>query len=57
MEDTFKVESRGFKTEAGKGDHPRNCLSQQFRDNYDLIDWSKHKKQDAESSNDHQSND
>jgi DnaJ-class molecular chaperone len=24
---------------AGKGDSPRNCFSQDFRDNYDSIDW------------------
>jgi len=23
--------------QAGKGDKPRNCFSQQFRDNYDII--------------------
>jgi hypothetical protein len=26
---------------AGKGDKPRNCFSQQYRDNYDSIDWNK----------------
>jgi hypothetical protein len=25
--------------QAGKGDSPRNCLSQQFRDNYNKINW------------------
>ena len=29
---------------AGKGDRPRNCFSKQFKDNYDLIDWSKNKR-------------
>ena len=24
----------------GKGDSPRNCFSQRFRDNYDLINWN-----------------
>lgn len=24
---------------AGKGDKPRNCFSQTYRDNYDSIDW------------------
>ena len=24
----------------GKGDSPRNCFSQRFRDNYDLINWT-----------------
>lgn len=27
--------------QAGKGDKPRNCYSKTFKDNYDLIDWSK----------------
>jgi hypothetical protein len=26
---------------AGKGDKPRNCLSQKYRDNYDSINWNK----------------
>ncbi len=26
---------------AGKGCKPRNCFSQQYRDNYDQIDWAK----------------
>ncbi len=40
------LQARGsyLKNEAGKGDKPRNCFSQNFRDNYDLIDWSKNKK-------------
>jgi hypothetical protein len=25
----------------GKGDKPRNCFSQQFKDNYDQINWAK----------------
>jgi hypothetical protein len=25
----------------GKGDAPRNCFSQEFRDNHDSIDWRK----------------
>jgi len=28
---------------AGKGDRPRNCFSKQFKDNYELIDWSSKK--------------
>jgi hypothetical protein len=32
------------KASAGKGDSPRNCFSKQFKDNYDLINWSKHKQ-------------
>lgn len=26
---------------AGKGDKPRNCFSEQYRNNYDDIDWGK----------------
>lgn len=26
---------------AGKGDKPRNCFSQKYRDNYDAINWNK----------------
>jgi hypothetical protein len=26
---------------AGKGDKPRNCFSQKYRDNYDAINWLK----------------
>lgn len=29
---------------AGKGDRPRNCFSQQYRDNYDFIHWNKKQK-------------
>lgn len=28
-------------SQAGKGDKPRNCFSQQYRDNFDSIDWNK----------------
>jgi hypothetical protein len=28
---------------AGKGDKPRNCFSNQFKNNFDMIDWSKKK--------------
>lgn len=31
-------------TGAGKGDKPRNCFSKKFKDNYDEIDWTAHKK-------------
>ena len=27
--------------QAGKGDAPRNCFSQKYRDNYDSINWNK----------------
>jgi hypothetical protein len=26
---------------AGKGDKPRNCFSQKYRDNFDSINWNK----------------
>jgi hypothetical protein len=26
---------------AGKGDKPRNCFSQKYRNNYDDINWNK----------------
>jgi hypothetical protein len=29
---------------AGKGDKPRNCFSQKYRDNYDSIIWNKKNK-------------
>jgi hypothetical protein len=27
------------KQDAGKGDKPRNCFSDDFKDNYDKINW------------------
>ena len=27
------------RSNAGKGDAPRNCFSKKFRDNYDFIKW------------------
>jgi hypothetical protein len=30
---------------AGKGDKPRNCFSQKYRDNYDAINWNKKEKE------------
>jgi len=27
--------------EAGKGDSPRNCFSDRFKENFDTIDWKK----------------
>jgi hypothetical protein len=29
---------------AGKGDKPRSCFSKTFKNNYDLIKWSKKNK-------------
>jgi len=31
---------------AGKGDKPRSCFSKEFKDNYDLIDWSRKKEKE-----------
>ena len=31
------------KSTAGKGDNPRNCFSEDYRDNYDNINWSDEK--------------
>lgn len=33
---------------AGKGDKPRNCFSQKYRDNYDSINWSKKEEKENE---------
>lgn len=44
MEKNTKVKLKMNKTnnnEAGKGDRPRNCFSQNYRDNYDKINWNK----------------
>ena len=30
---------------AGKGDKPRNCFSQNYRDNYDSINWNSRKNE------------
>ena len=32
---------------AGKGGSPRNCFSQEFRDNYDNISWGKPKTENS----------
>ena len=41
------------KTQAGKGDKPRNCFSNKYRNNYDLINWKKQnsKKQNSKKKN------
>lgn len=31
----------GLTGGSGKGDSPRSCFSQAFRDNYDAIDWGR----------------
>ena len=35
---------------AGKGDKPRNCFSQQYRDNYDSINWNKKNEKNTNNS-------
>ena len=35
-----KPKTSKSKSIAGKGDNPRNCFSDDYRDNYDSIDWS-----------------
>jgi hypothetical protein len=37
-------------TGAGKGDKPRSCFSEQYRDNYDSIIWG-HKKDEQKNTN------
>lgn len=35
------MSKKSTNNQAGKGDAPRNCFSKKYRDNYDLIDWTK----------------
>jgi hypothetical protein len=35
-------------TGAGKGDKPRNCFSERYRDNYDSIKWGDDNKSQDE---------
>lgn len=37
-------QSKINNNQAGKGDSPRSCFSQKYRDNYDAINWSKKEK-------------
>lgn len=37
--------SSNKNTGAGKGDKPRNCFSQKYRDNYDSINWANKKNE------------
>lgn len=37
------MENKNKISQAGKGDKPRNCFSQKYRDNYDIINWNKKK--------------
>ena len=40
----------------GKGDSPRNCFSEQFRNNYDLIDWKKPSEKNNDKNKSHEQN-
>lgn len=42
------MSEKSSNTGAGKGDKPRNCFTQKYRDNYDSIDWDSHKKEKKE---------
>lgn len=35
------MKNKNTTSQAGKGDKPRNCFSQKYRDNYDDINWNK----------------
>jgi hypothetical protein len=45
------MENNTNNSGAGKGDKPRNCFSQKYRDNYDSINWNKKEKKDEETIN------
>jgi len=47
--DDLKTRGSYLKNEAGKGDRPRNCFSDDYRSNYELISWSKKKSKEEES--------
>jgi hypothetical protein len=38
-------------SQAGKGDKPRNCFSEQYRNNYDFINWLKKEKENDKNIN------
>lgn len=44
-------EKPGNNTDAGKGDKPRSCFSKKFKENYDLINWGKNKKNENKKTN------
>ena len=35
-----KVQQKGGTVQNGKGDSPRNCFSEGYRNNFDRINWS-----------------
>jgi hypothetical protein len=35
------MNEKSTNNQAGKGDKPRNCFSEQYRNNYESINWSK----------------
>jgi hypothetical protein len=45
------MENNTNNSGAGKGDKPRNCFSQKYRDNYDSINWNKKEEKDEETIN------
>ncbi|MAF24563.1 hypothetical protein CL634_03170 [bacterium] len=47
---THSKKKENYNLPAGKGDNPRNNLSEQFRENYDEIDWG-HKDPEEDKDN------
>jgi hypothetical protein len=41
------AENKTNNSSAGKGDKPRNCFSQNYRNNYDLIVWKNKKNENG----------
>ena len=39
-------ERKQTNNQNGKGDKPRNCFSNDFKDNYDLINWQEDNKKE-----------
>jgi hypothetical protein len=35
------MNEKSTNNQAGKGDTPRNCFSNKYRENYDSINWNK----------------
>jgi len=38
------MNSKKIEKSAGKGSSPRNCFSKNYKNNYDLINWSNKKQ-------------
>jgi hypothetical protein len=45
------MENNHNSNQAGKGDKPRNCFSQEYRDNFDLINWIQKKENEKNTDN------